>query len=148
MKRKRRKAALMPRLGPAQNLRPAGAHESRKRYNRKRAKAALKRYDEDGFFVRYSSKAVWAKDARGIFQSFRRQNTVSRFPAELIVTLTDGRTITECFNQSEMAHFMRESMLECLRAGEPVVVFDGERVEIPASRVASVQVLVQNLLTV
>ena len=51
MKRKRRKAALVPRLGPAQNLRPAGAHESKKRYNRKRQKAALKRYVEDGFTV-------------------------------------------------------------------------------------------------
>lgn len=50
MNRKRRKkAALMPRLGPPQNLRPAGAHESKKHYNRKRNKAALRRYDEDGF---------------------------------------------------------------------------------------------------
>lgn len=73
---------------------------------------------------------------------------MSRFPAELIVTLTDGRTVTECFNQSEMAHFMRESMMECLRAGDPVVVFDGERVEIPASRIASVRVVVQNLVSV
>lgn len=73
---------------------------------------------------------------------------MSRFPAELIVTLTDGRTVTECFNQSEMAHFMRESMMECLRAGEPVVVFDGERLEIPASRIASVRVVVQNLVSV
>ncbi len=50
MNKKRRKAKLMPRLGPAQNLRPAGAHESKKRYDRKRQKAALIREDEDGFF--------------------------------------------------------------------------------------------------
>lgn len=51
MKKKRRKATLMPRLGPPVNLRPAGAHESKKRYNRKRSKAALKQYDEDGLFA-------------------------------------------------------------------------------------------------
>lgn len=52
MNKKRRKAKLKlaPPLGPPQNLRPAGAHESKKRYNRKRHKAALERYDEDGFF--------------------------------------------------------------------------------------------------
>lgn len=48
MKKKRRKAKLVPRLGPPQNLRPAGAHENKKHYNRKRHKAALERY-EDGF---------------------------------------------------------------------------------------------------
>ena len=43
-KKKRRKiAALVGRLGPATNLRPAGAHESLKKYNRRRAKAALRR---------------------------------------------------------------------------------------------------------
>jgi hypothetical protein len=47
--KKRRKAKLMPRLGPPENLRPAGAHESKKRYNRKRQKAVLNREDEDGF---------------------------------------------------------------------------------------------------
>lgn len=52
MTKKRKKRALMPRLGPAQNLRPAGAHEPKTLYNRKRQKAALRRYDEDGFFVR------------------------------------------------------------------------------------------------
>lgn len=51
MKRKRRKAKLVPRLGPAQNLRPAGAHRSKKLYNRKRHKAALENYVEDGFIV-------------------------------------------------------------------------------------------------
>ncbi len=51
MKKRRRKAKLVPRLGPPQNLRPAGAHENKKRYDRKRRKAALIRYDEDGFFI-------------------------------------------------------------------------------------------------
>jgi hypothetical protein len=73
---------------------------------------------------------------------------VSRFPAELTITLTDGRTVTECFNQAEMAHFMRESMMETLSKGEPLVVFDGERMEIPPDRVASVQVIEQNLVEV
>jgi len=50
MKRKRKKAKLIPRLGPAQNIRPAGAHESRKLYRRHRMKAAL-RNEEDGFFA-------------------------------------------------------------------------------------------------
>jgi predicted nicotinamide N-methyase len=69
---------------------------------------------------------------------------VSRFPAELTVTLTDGRTVTECFNQAEMAQFMRDSMMECLSRGEPLVVFDGERQEIPPEKVASVHVVVQH----
>ena len=73
---------------------------------------------------------------------------MSRFAAELIVTLTDGSTVTECFNQAEMAQFVRSDMLECISRGEPVVLFDGERVEIPAQRVASVQVVVQNLVAV
>lgn len=51
MKRKRRKAKLVPPRGPAQNLRPAGAHETKKTYNRKRLKAALEDYVEDGFAV-------------------------------------------------------------------------------------------------
>lgn len=73
---------------------------------------------------------------------------MSRFPAELTITLTDGRTVTECFNQAEMAHFMRESLLECLSRGETLVVFDGERIEIPPNQVASVQVVVQDLVEV
>ena len=50
--KKKKKAALaaMPRLGPPENLRPAGAHRSKKLYNRKRIKA-IHRFDEDGFFV-------------------------------------------------------------------------------------------------
>lgn len=72
---------------------------------------------------------------------------VSRFQAELTVTLTDGRTFTECFNQAPMAHFMRENMLELLHKGEPIVVFDAEPEEIEAQRVASVQVMVQHMVT-
>lgn len=53
-KKKRRRAApsIVPRLGPARNLRPAGAHESIKRYNRKKAKLALRKdlAEGDGFF--------------------------------------------------------------------------------------------------
>jgi hypothetical protein len=48
-KRKRRKPSLVPRLGPATNLRPAGSHESLKLYNRRRMKAALRREAESGF---------------------------------------------------------------------------------------------------
>jgi hypothetical protein len=50
-KKKRRRRMLVPRLGPPQNLRSAGAHESKKHYNRKRCKAALERSEEDGFFM-------------------------------------------------------------------------------------------------
>ena len=46
-KKKRRK--LVPRMGPPTNLRPAGAHESLKRYNRRKMKAALRREAESGF---------------------------------------------------------------------------------------------------
>jgi len=43
-KRKRRKRTpVVPRLGPATNLRPAGAHASPKAYDRRKAKAALDR---------------------------------------------------------------------------------------------------------
>lgn len=73
---------------------------------------------------------------------------MSRFPAELTVTLTDGRTFTECFNQAQMAHFMREQMLESLRKGEPIAVFDGERVEIEPGRAASVHVVVRDLVSI
>ena len=73
---------------------------------------------------------------------------MSRFPAELTVTLTDGRKITECFNQAQMANFMREAMLESLRKHESIVVFDGERIEIESERVVSVQVVVQDALSV
>ena len=48
-RKKRRKVRIVPRLGPATNLRPAGAHESRKLYNRKRIKAALRKEAESGF---------------------------------------------------------------------------------------------------
>ncbi len=72
---------------------------------------------------------------------------MSRFPAELTVTLVDGRAITECFNQAQMANFMREAMLDSLRKGESIIVFDGERMEIEADRVASVHVVVQNAVS-
>ncbi len=48
-KKRRRLVQIVPRLGPATNLRPAGAHESRKLYDRKREKAALRREAEGGF---------------------------------------------------------------------------------------------------
>ena len=73
---------------------------------------------------------------------------MSRFPAELTVTLTNGRTVTECFNQAEMAHFTRTNMLERLSRGESIVVFDGERQEISPEQVASVQVVVQSAVAV
>ena len=41
-KKKRRKMKLVPRLGPPTNLRPAGAHETLTRYNRKRKKSELR----------------------------------------------------------------------------------------------------------
>ena len=41
-KKKRRKIKLVPRLGPPTNLRPAGAHETLTRYNRKRRKKELR----------------------------------------------------------------------------------------------------------
>jgi hypothetical protein len=40
-RKRRRKAALKPRMGPATNLRPAGAHKTKKRYSRKRNKAII-----------------------------------------------------------------------------------------------------------
>ncbi len=41
-KKKRRKMKLVPRLGPPTNVRPAGAHETLTRYNRKRKKKELR----------------------------------------------------------------------------------------------------------
>ena len=73
---------------------------------------------------------------------------MSRFRAELAVTLTDGSTIVECFNQAEMAHFARNAMLERMERGEAVVIFDGEPIEIAPSRIASIQVAVQDLVGV
>lgn len=40
-KRKRRKRAVVAPLGPPTNLRPAGAHRNKKKYDRKRSKAEL-----------------------------------------------------------------------------------------------------------
>jgi hypothetical protein len=45
-KRRRKKSQLVPRLGPPTNLRPAGAHDSKKHYNRKRRKAGLGREEQ------------------------------------------------------------------------------------------------------
>ncbi len=72
---------------------------------------------------------------------------MSRFPADLTVTLHDGRTFTECFNQAQIAHFMRDAMLESLRKSQPIIVFDGERIQIEPRGVASVHVVVQNVVT-
>lgn len=48
MKAKRRKPSLIGRLGPKTNIRPAGAHEDRKVYNRKNAKIALRQALAEG----------------------------------------------------------------------------------------------------
>jgi hypothetical protein len=45
-KRRRKKPSVVPRLGPPTNLRPAGVHESTKRYERKRLKAELRQEAE------------------------------------------------------------------------------------------------------
>lgn len=50
MKKKRRKATVVPPLGPATNLRPAGAHKSKRLYDRNKMKAIFRK-EEDGFFV-------------------------------------------------------------------------------------------------
>ncbi len=46
-KRRRRKKSIVPPRGPATNVRPAGAHKSKKLYDRKKSKAALEE-DESG----------------------------------------------------------------------------------------------------
>jgi hypothetical protein len=71
---------------------------------------------------------------------------MSHFPAELTITLTDGNAITECFNQVEMAQFTRERMLARLQKGLPLVIYDGERIEVDPERVASLNVVVQSLV--
>jgi hypothetical protein len=48
-RRRHREPNLVPRLGPATNLRPAGAHDDKKLYDRKKIKAVLRRQAEDGF---------------------------------------------------------------------------------------------------
>ena len=137
MKRKRKKVKLIPRLGPATNIRPAGAHESKKLYRRHRIKAVL-RIDEDGFLLRSRRRWVrWKPAVTG-------REQMSRFPAELTVTLHDGRRITECFNQAEMAHRLREDMLERLKRGDSLVIYDGDQCVVRADQVASVQVIVQD----
>jgi hypothetical protein len=44
--RRRKKKALVPRRGPATKLRPAGAHKSKKAYDRKKSRAALRAEEE------------------------------------------------------------------------------------------------------
>jgi hypothetical protein len=56
-KRRRLPPKLVPRLGPATNLRPAGTHESIQRYNRKKAKAALRQEIAEGGFPFVLGKA-------------------------------------------------------------------------------------------
>ncbi len=73
---------------------------------------------------------------------------MSRFPAELTVTLIDGRTLTECFNQAEMAQVLHRSMQQALAERQSLVLFDGERIEVPAEEVLSVQVVVRDLVEV
>jgi len=60
-RRRRKPPALVPRRGPATNLRPAGAHESLKRFNRKKAKSALRQELAEGGFCRARS-AAWNAD--------------------------------------------------------------------------------------
>jgi hypothetical protein len=69
---------------------------------------------------------------------------MSRFLAEVTITLRDGKTIVERYNQAEMAQFTCRNMLALLREGAPLVAFDGESLEIPADRVASVDVSVSD----
>ena len=40
-RKRRRKAPLKPRMGPAANIRPAGAHKSKKEYDRAENKAVI-----------------------------------------------------------------------------------------------------------
>jgi hypothetical protein len=50
-RRRKRPVPIVPRRGPATNLRPAGAHETPVRYDRKREKAALRREQAESGFV-------------------------------------------------------------------------------------------------
>ncbi len=50
MKKKREAPALVPRMGPATNIRQAGAHRSKKLYDRKKMKAIFRK-SEDGLLV-------------------------------------------------------------------------------------------------
>lgn len=62
MKKKRRKATIVPPLGPPTNLRPAGAHKSKRLYDRNKMKAIFRK-DEDGFrFCRYTYNAPGVTD--------------------------------------------------------------------------------------
>lgn len=56
-KRRHKPPALVPRRGPVSNLRPAGAHESIKRYNRRKLKNALRQELAEGVFAPSTEKA-------------------------------------------------------------------------------------------
>jgi hypothetical protein len=62
--------------------------------------------------------------------------------AELWIRLKDGRTLRECYNQVQMAEFIREAMVGCLERGAPLHCFDGEHVEIAAERVSRIELIV------
>jgi len=63
-KRRRKLRAIVPRLGPPTNLRPAGAHESPKHYNRNKMKAALRRENaESGFLISDSLQLTILREA-------------------------------------------------------------------------------------
>ncbi len=46
-KKKRRLVALVPRLGPPENLRPGGAHRNRRREDRAIVKLELRKFEAD-----------------------------------------------------------------------------------------------------
>ena len=46
-KRKHRLLAMLPRMGPATNVRPAGAHKSRREVARAIVKAELRKFEEE-----------------------------------------------------------------------------------------------------
>ncbi len=48
--RKKKRRLLVPRLGPPENLRPAGPHKSKKLYDSSKMKAIVRKED-DGFFL-------------------------------------------------------------------------------------------------
>jgi len=62
---------------------------------------------------------------------------------ELWVRLRDGKSVCERYNQREMAEFVRNNMLERISHKMPVVCFDDEPIEIPASSVDRIELVVQ-----
>jgi hypothetical protein len=59
---------------------------------------------------------------------------------ELTIRTTDGRAVTERYNQVAMAYLTRSGMLQTIARGEPLVAFDGDEHVIPAEHVASIEV--------